>query len=410
MKLGGALVLAGLLGLAAGGEPASNEIPSDRWLAIPHGPGAMGWNGAAVELKHTWAEPGPNDRVYFHGGDYPGGGHNQSYRQDLWSFDLAEALQGRPGAGWRLEHPYCAPPPDVQPKHPDKVSIAWDGGRRVFWAFPGAYDVSTEPQDLCEGETPRRASDPRFPWNEVLFWTPTTAKWTIFDTDPGPGFTPNRSGGRENAEGSSYSVYDPASDSLVRFGRDGNGLRAVHYHIATKRYTRSGYLHDGTSDIRINQNYLAYDPAERVIYVIDGISARLYRYDVAAKTIERVTSIPGGPFPPSAEEWPLARFDTRHRVILFHRRYPPRGFFAYDVAARNWRTLSLATNLPGVEADGLVLWYDPSRDYVGLMGGTPLKKDAAGRPTGIPTGTRYMFVTRYQPGATPPVSGTPGTR
>lgn len=371
-------------------------IPTDRWLALPHGPGTMGWGGGAVELKHTWAEPGPNNRVYFHAGDFPGDGRNQSYRQDLWSFDLLQALAGPPGAGWTLEHPYCGDPPHVQPKHPDKVSIAWDARRGVYWALPGSAEVNTQAPDNCPGETARRASDPQFPWHGVMFWSPATKRWALYDPNPGLGFVLNGSGGYENQEGSTYSVYDPPSDSLIRFSRGAGGLRAVHYHIPTRAYRSSGSF----GDTYINENYLAYDPVDRAIYVIDGVAGLLYRYEVESKSLRRVAGIPGGRFPASTEEWPLVRFDTRNRAVLFFRLYPPRGFFAYSVARKKWETLSLATTIPGVEADGLMLWYDGTLNYIGLIGGTPVERDASGRPTGNPPGTRYLFVTRY-PGAAP---------
>ncbi len=374
-------------------------LPTDRWLALAHGPGTMGWADGAVELKHTWAEPGPDGRVYFHAGDFSGDAVNQSNRQDLWAFDLRSALAGPAGAGWTVEHPYCGEPPLVQPKHPDKVSIAWDARRGIHWAFPGSAEINTQPSDLCSGETARRASDLRFPWHAVMFWTPRTKQWTLYDANPGPGFARNEAGGYENVEGSTYSIYDEASDSLVRFSRGPAGARAVHYHIPTRTYRTSGSF----GEIYINQNYLAYDPAERAIYVIDAIADVLYRYDIAGRSLRHVVRIPGGPFPTSSEEWPLVRFDTRNRLVLFFRLHAPRGFFAYSVMRRKWETMSLVTTVPGVEADGLMLWYEPTLDFIGLMGGTPVERGADGRPTGRPSGTRYLFVTRYAgPAPLPP--------
>jgi hypothetical protein len=366
-------------------------IPTDRWLALPHGAGTMGWGEGAVELKHTWAESGPDNRVYFHAGDFSGDGRNQSNRQDLWSFDLLQALGGPAGAGWALEHPYCVDAPHVQPKHPDKVAIAWDARRGVFWAVPGLAEVNTQASDNCPGETARRASDPRFPWHAVMFWSPATKRWTLYDPNPGPGFIVNGAGGYEDHDDSTYSIYDAASDSLVRFARGTGGLRALHYRITTRTYRSSAYF----GDVYINQNYLAHDPLERAVYVIDAVAGLLYRYDVGSWGLQRVAAIPGGRFPQGKQEWPLVRFDTRNRVVLFYRMYPPRGFFAYNLKTKKWETLSLATTVPGVEAHGLMLWYDASLNYIGLMGGTPVERDTSFRPTGNPPGTRYLFVTRY---------------
>ena len=133
--LTGAVLAAAAALAATAKDPATRpaakpiDIPLKTWIArkLP----ALGKGPAATGAKHIrLAHNGENGRIYFCGGDYGGLKHNQSGRNELWSYSIA-------GGDWKLEYPYTGPAGDVQPSHPDETGWTYDSRRKVFWMVPG---------------------------------------------------------------------------------------------------------------------------------------------------------------------------------------------------------------------------------------------------------------------------------
>jgi hypothetical protein len=126
----------------------------------------------------------PSGRIYFNGGDYAGPtsnggsvGTTDSYRQETWSLSIAArfASPSDPGAGWRLEYPYCGPTGQIQPKHPDYTGLVWDAKRSLFYMVPGVMDSVS--QGDCPGETPDKADNPGFISGKMMTFDPATQRW-----------------------------------------------------------------------------------------------------------------------------------------------------------------------------------------------------------------------------------------
>lgn len=328
------------------------DIPLKQWVGLEmplRGRGPMG------PIKHLTAAHNPDDgRIYMTGGDYRGTEFDQSYRQETWSLSLGERWASRAdrNAGWRLEYPYCGPAGQMQPKHPDFVGWTWDSKRKVFWMVPGVMEVGTA---NCPGETGARTSDPGFRLNRIMQFDPAARQWRDVSGNVG-----------QPAE-TWMSVYDPKNDSLIRFGYSGGGGAMVStYRIGEDRWVnRSLSAGAGRREIRINKEYLAVDHAERVIYAIDGVAGRLYRYRMDTQAMEDLGAVPGGPH--GRENYMYVVWDSTSKVLLWFR-YDPPGANAYHPTTRTWETIPLAGDVPGVRPGGRVAVYDPLHNVTVLFG------------------------------------------
>ena len=312
--------------------------------------------GPSGPIKHvTPAYHPPSGRIYMTGGDYRGTPiDQQSYRQETWSFSIAErmAAPANPNAGWRLEYPYCGPQGQVQPKHPDFVGWAFDSKRNVFWMVPGVMEIASE---NCPGETANRTSDPGFLLNRMMQFDPETKRWKDI------------SGKIGDATETWMSVYDPKHDTLIRFGMNRSSPVAGIYDIEADRWSFAGLGRNGAGkDVWLRKEYLAPDMERRHIYAIDGVSGRLHRYDMDKRSLADLGPVPGGPN--NQENYMYVSWDAAAKVLLWVRENPP-AFHAYDPETKSWQALSLASTLPNVSARGRVLVYDPALNVTLLMGG-----------------------------------------
>jgi hypothetical protein len=347
------------------------DIPLRTWVALPAPPGGSGTGIPSANKHVTAAFHPPSGRIYFTGGDYAGGHgfDTDSYRQETWSLSLAERL-GNPSdvaAGWRLEYPYCGSAGQIQPKHPDYVGWVWDSKRGLFYLVPGVMDSTTESN--CPGETPDKQANPGFIPGRMMSFDPVSRQWAILGSgEPGP-----------DVSDSWQSVLDPATDTIHRFGVT---LRANRYRVGPQKWSVSGM-----PAINIWKEYLAADFDGRAVYAIDGLTGRLYRYSLDWGSFKDLGMVPGGAL--GATNQTYLAWDSLNKVLFWHKEGT--AFYAYHPDTRAWESLPLASSVPGVNARGRLLIYDPGQNVLFLYGGS----DAS---------TPYMFIYRYGTGSGPPGS------
>jgi len=365
------LIAAALLEWAQAGGAAPIDVPTRVWaaLAVPEA-----GHGPTEDMKHITGALNPdNGRIYFTGGDYANGREYdaQSYRQETWSLSLEERWKNRTdrNAGWRLEYPYCGPVGQVQPKHPDFVGWTWDPTRKLFWMVPGVMEISPV---NCPGETGARTSDPAFLAYRIMQFDPAARQWRDVSGNVG-----------ESAE-TWMSIYDPKTDSLIRFGHNGgSGSLVSIYRIAKDRWSVQGLPPNALGqDIRINKEYLAVDYASRVIYSIDGTYGRLHRYRMDSQSIEDLGPVPGGPY--GSENYTLIAWDSTNKILLWFR-LEPESAHVYHPQQKKWETISLNSDISGAAVRGRVLMYDQMQNVFLLFGGLPPNP--------------YLFLFRYSDGS-----------
>jgi hypothetical protein len=367
----GALTIAVLTGAQTPSPTALDGLPTKTFVALELPPVGKGIPGRG--MKHvTWAHNPLNNRLYAVGGDYSGESFQQSYRQETWSLSLAErwANRSNPEAGWKLEYPYCGPAGQVQPKHPDFVGWAWDGRRNLFWMVPGVLVPS---DDQCPGETTAGRDDPAFLLNRVMTFNPLTRTWT--DQTPN-GYTVG-----PDSSDTWMSVYDPVRDEIVRFGfNGGSGGVASVLDVSKKRWSVSGLGVSGQGrEIRISKEYLAADLVERQIYVIDGASGRLHRWNMQRRTLSDLGPVPGGSVGGEGNTYPV--WDSVNQVLLWFRG-ENEMFHIYHPDRKRWESVPVVTSPPGALLRARAAVFDPGQNVLVLMGG-------------LEPPNPYMFLYRY---------------
>ncbi|HUG35826.1 MAG TPA: hypothetical protein VML54_02680 [Candidatus Limnocylindrales bacterium] len=333
--------------------PARIDIPAQQWVALDM---PLERHGITGGVKHVTGTLNPdNGRLYFTGGDYRGAQFGNSYRQETWSFSIAErwASRGDRNAGWKLEYPYCGPAGQVQPKHPDFHGWAWDAKRKLFWMVPGTLEISS---DNCPGETAGRVSDPGFLLNRIMQFDPATRQWKDVSGNVGA-FVETW-----------MSVLDPKTDTLIRFGYSGgSGSMVSVYRIADNKWVNKTLPpNDAKRDIRINKEYLAADLVDRVIYSIDGTAGRLHRYQMDSQKMEDLGPVPGGAR--GSENFMYVVWDSVNRVLIWFRDTPAAAH-AYHPEAKRWEALPMTADKPGARVYGRVLVYDELQNVTMLFGG-----------------------------------------
>jgi hypothetical protein len=338
-------------------------------VALPAPPN---WStqGLPSTFKHvTPSYHPPSGRIYFTGGDYAGtvsgdAGTVQSYRQETWSLSISERFAGGTGnigAGWRLEYPYCGSPGQVQPKHPDYVGFPWDDKRGVFYMVPGTMELLDSGN--CPGETPDRVSNPGFVRDLIMTFEPVAKQWAVLD--------PNA--WSSDSQDTWMSVLDPVTDTLIQFTIT---MKVNVFDLKTKRWAIVGNMPEAS----IWKDYLAADIAGRAIYAIDGLKGTLWRYNINARTFDNLGPVPGGGM--GFTNLTYIAWDSRNKRLFWHQEGST--FYAYDPATRTWETLPITTNVPGVNATGRLMIYDPGQNAILLYGGTSNPQP-------------YLFFYRYGP-------------
>lgn len=380
--------LALILSLATPAVAQQITLPTGIWTAV-RAPGFI-----SSGLKHMTGALNPdNGRLYWVGGDHGGAPftvpeRNQSYRQETYSLSLAEKMAdlGNALSGWRLEYPYCGPPAQVQPKHPDYVGWTWDRTRRLFWMVPGEMVTSG---DNCPGETATGTADPGFLFGRLMTFDPLTRIWA--------------DAGSAQAWGNTWgAVHDPQTDTILRWRWDGGwGSMLGVYHVATKTWedVRMWQSTTGTStrEMRVENSVTAVDYAARVIYLYDWNRGHFYRYQMDTRKVEDLGRSPGGPILVGYQA--VMAWDSVNRVLLWHHvaesdpntgaPLSPGAFWAYHPETKVWEELSLDTTVLGQRASGLVMAFDGMQNAAVMLpraqtGYLYLYRYAAAGPPALP--------------------------
>ncbi len=326
------------------------------------------FGGPAAGSKHvTWAHNPLDGRLYAVGGDYAIVGMDapDSYRQEVWSLDLGERWTRRadPDAGWRLEYPYCGVPGGVQPKSPDFVGWTWDATRNLFWFLPGT--VVAPVRAVCPDRTVSTADDPKYKFNHLMTFDPAAADQAQRWRDIGPNLGARR--------GETWqAVYDPSTDTLLRFGHDGGrGSIVDFYDIRRQSWSTVGLTGNARgADIRLEREPLAVDRPARHIYAVDSQAGRLHRYDMHARAIADLGPVPGGPIPGSSGMEGAVVWDSTNRLLLFFR-IDGRTMHAYDPASRTWDSPPTVTEPAALKPHVRHAFvYDPGHNVAALLGTT----------------------------------------
>lgn len=327
---------------------------------------ARGLSPCYSGCKHVNADIEPTSgRVFFSGGDYTGtvAADTQSYRQETWSVDLASLVGGAdPATAWRLEYSYCGKGgTTVQPKHPDLIGWNWDPVRGLFWLVPGIFEAISEPACAAQGETVPKVDDTNFLTYGVFSFEPATRTWARVTTDGGP-----------DAVDAWQSVYDPASDALIRFGYNGGcGFAVDAFSLPSKTWSRltCGQVNALGQDIRVQNPHLAFDVANRIIYAVDVFNGRLFRYHIATTVMEDLGPVPGGPFGTTDGTvfGPLS-FDSAHQILLFIRNDTGQAL-AYHPDTATWEPLTITMDPPSAAFPFVrTLKYHPALDLHFMVG------------------------------------------
>jgi hypothetical protein len=180
------------------------------------------------------------------------------------------------------------------------------------------------------------------------------------------------------------SVYDPKTDTLIRFGHNGgSGSLVSTYRIAKDQWVNRGLPSNGLGrDIRINKEYLAVDYVSRVIYSIDGTYGRLHRYRMDSQAIDDLGPVPGGPY--GVENYMYVAWDSTNKVLLWFR-VEPESVYAYHPQQKTWETIPLSVEIAGATVRGRTLVYDQIQNAFILFGGLPANP--------------YLFLFRYGDGS-----------
>jgi hypothetical protein len=333
--LGGLAAAASLSRISS--AAAIPELPKSRQWAVRTLP-APG-RGLTHPLKHVRCAVHPeNQRIYFCGGDFPGPGYMQSGRQELYSYSIERD-------DWRMEHPYCAPPGEIVPFHPDQVGWVWDSKRKVFWMLPGVQFGSSYGGAPCDGKR-----------GVVLGFNSQTRKWT----------EPTQGGIFKNEyEHSKFAIYDAATDSCVMLG----STESRHWHPADGRWDGVRF---GGNRIMLG-SYTAQ--VDRHVYALDFRDTRVVRYQIDQRRIEDGPKLP---FDPGGSEMTNLVYARAHRKIFLVRfgygEYRQPELWSYAPQTETFEKCTVA--IPGVPLpQSNTIVYHDGLDVMMLFGHLDNKPD-----------------------------------
>jgi len=197
--------------------PPTPTTPTDSaaaisWTSIPL-PGTP--KSPQGTMKHQRLAEGPDGRVYLLGGDWGGLDHENTGRQEVYSFDPLS-----PTGDWRLEAPYCGTVEHPVHWHTDEAGVVWDAKRKVFWKVagteygPGGTDPTQPQYDAClaAGKSVKA---------KVITFDPVTKLWSV-----PPHVVQTRFGYAANG------VMDPDKDQMVQI----IDTAAKHLDLATGQW------------------------------------------------------------------------------------------------------------------------------------------------------------------------------
>lgn len=343
------------------------DIPLRTWIARPLPTGRGEAPCAISGCKHIRLAHNPVDgRIYFLGGDYVGTPivDSESGRNEIYAYSIAQDK-------WTLEHPYCAASGEVQAGRPDEVGWAYDTSRNMFWMAPGyMWGVS----NACSSIQIK---------GELMSYDPFTKKWA----DP-----PRRnlcSTLGVCGEATKFAQYDPVTDTIIQFyGCYGDSVATYDIKSDTWNSKRIG------SNLCFGGEYTAIDSAGRVIYVIDPLASKLYRYKIDTQILEFLSNAPAG----ASYDTAMPIWDSINKVLLYPQIRDHNGIitmYIYHPDTNIWE------KDPMIQPEGLLVRgntavFDPGQNALIVSGGIDFSGTLGANP--------YLFLYRYGRGAGAPTS------
>ncbi|HKO87466.1 MAG TPA: hypothetical protein VJU83_03000 [Burkholderiales bacterium] len=216
-------------------------------------------------------------RHYFLGGDMRNPWAIESGVNTLWSYDALAQREGR--EAWRLEYPYWGPAGEVQPCHPDEVTLVEDAKRgRLLMA--GGYMFK---ETLYE--TPWKAGAATPVRQRLMSFDHTgNRKWQVREGD----FFGGQSGSR--------GVLDPIDDRVYYAYYDGGAGTAIRVldlssHSIERRFSNG----DARSKPAARWRQGAIDPERRLMWFLDcgkREPARIFEVDLRSFKNRLLATLP----------------------------------------------------------------------------------------------------------------------
>lgn len=350
-------------------------IPSNTWVArsIAGKPAAMPNGG-----KHQrWVHNPVDGKIYMCGGDHgdaPGypTGAVASGRKDMTRYHILTDT-------WDYIQNYCSAPGVPLPGHPDQAPFTYDSIRNKFWLIPGyIHELST---CICGGVDEV--------YDTIMTYEPLVgASWSAPSV-------PGAAAGGLKTSAHAFAAYDPITDALLIFKQQtgGAGYAQVKvYSIAVDTVTNYTFSGFGTTYQIFNASQPAIDVPGRVVYII-GLDRWLYRYNIDAHTLSRVSMLPVA-CPPTGQE-DIAVWDSVNQVVHYLAKEATSlgivHMFTCNPATGMWHQDPMYQP-DGKTVSGRVVAYDPYQD---VLITEPYNGD----------GIIYLY--RYLPGSDPPTTTPP---
>jgi len=303
-------------------------------------------------------------RMFYNGASHQmvlaGGDTNNQYISDdgnnmVWSKDLSTVVST---PNWTLLAPWCYNTGQIQPARPDTVGWAYDSKRNVGVMMPGFYFGTQGSYSNCQSFTGQSPTET----NDSVTFDFSTNTWSAATYPP-----PNKGYGGD--EGSCFSVYDPVTDSVIRF-RDACCVEVLHRATNTWSYYSQPYS--------TNRAQLAIDVVGRNVYGIGTVGMHLLRWNIDTHTFSDLGRMPAswiGPDNPTGVEFETYLvFDSVNRVLISPD--PPnhygqiRGMAFYHVDTGKWDPYEPVTGkIDGYCVEGNVFGYDPANNVMIAYGG-----------------------------------------
>jgi hypothetical protein len=273
----------------------------------------------------------------------------------VWSKDLSTVVST---PNWTLLAPWCYNTGQIQPARPDSVGWAYDSKRNVGVMMPGFYFGTQKSYSNCLSFTGQNPTET----NDSVTFNFSTNTWSAATYSP-----PHKGYGGD--EGSSFSVYDPVTDSVIRF-RDTCCVEVLH------RATNKWSYYNQTR--HTNRAQLAIDVIGRNVYGIDTVDMHLLRWNVdthAFKDLGRMPASWKGPDNPRGGEFETYLvFDSVNRVLISpdlpNYNGQIRGMAFYRVDTRKWDAYEPVTGtIDGYCVQANTFGYDPSNNVMIGFGG-----------------------------------------
>ncbi len=362
--------------------PGGLTLPPQTWVPQPLpaiGQGPMPTQGKHARLLFD----SRRKRMVLAGGDWYTAANlsDPNGQSETWSIDLASL-----SAGWTKEYPYCGPAGDSQPARPDEVTWVYDSVRDLYWMMPGYFFDQVLQYAACGGPP---ASAEAFNW--MYGFNPVTKKWTRVDvSQPAPYNIPwpppEGVPGDTNAK---HGVYDPTTDSIYRFYRDGAwGQKIQILHLATASWDFVGLgwnpsqpYDEVQRNLHAEMEYEAIDVAGRVVYSLDPFLKKLMSYNIiTGYSTQRVTlsDLPAAYVVETGigvQGRSMMVFDPANRVLLLPN-MPNLGgeilrLFIYHVDTGIWETEEIPNLgiVNGHAVMGNVVGFDEANNALLLIGG-----------------------------------------